>query len=377
MPATATVLAAGCRFPLVRWAKPACLPLLERLAEITTSVETAQREPGQALDHAATALNLAALVASDCGLPALAAELCWKHIDAYCSMGRPMIGSEAMQLLGPIGNLARLRLRAHDGDHAVAQLQDLLRAVRTGSDLILDNRTLPLAQVVADKGYRRQMVQWAWMQLLADGTKALTLAGRWTDAAQLAKTYNGIGNHLLEGRQAAIIASLTHRDSDTARETLAQSIVSEPWEREAAACLAVLCAPPDAANDAVDSMATEYQAGTITTEHADYRARLGVTVAALAHAHDPDLADDVLRQAAAEAAEANNGYAAREILRHRPAADVLTTNEQQHLTQIVDAAGLAAGRLVGPLLTTIREVSTQARATLDHTLSHTDSTNPV
>ena len=37
---------------------------------------------------AAHALNKAALVASDCGMPYLATDLCWQHINAYRRVNR-------------------------------------------------------------------------------------------------------------------------------------------------------------------------------------------------------------------------------------------------------------------------------------------------
>jgi len=338
--------------------------LPERVAEVTAYADTARREPTQSLDAAATALNLAALIASDCGLSDLATELCRTHIDAYCAVDRPLTSVETLQLLGPVANLARLRLRAHDGDQAITLLEGLLNAVRTRTDLIVDGRTLPLARVAAGGDDRRRMVQWAWMQLLTDGTKALALAGRWKAAARLAQTHKGIGNHLLEGRQVAIVASLLGGDADGARETLARSVVSEPWERQVAACLAALCAPSGAEREAVNAMATEYRARALTTEHADYRARLGVTIAALARAANPELADEVLRHAASEAATARDGYAAREVLRHPGIRSALGDMYRERLAHIVDGSGLVAGRLNGHTLASLQQAATYAKESL-------------
>jgi hypothetical protein len=65
-------------FPLVGWARPACPALGERVAELATIIRDA-REPGaDTRSAAANALNKAALLASDCGMPDLASNLCWQ-----------------------------------------------------------------------------------------------------------------------------------------------------------------------------------------------------------------------------------------------------------------------------------------------------------
>lgn len=68
------------RFPLVARPRPACPPLAERVREITDLAAAAERDGN--VTSATVALNKAALIASDCGMPDLARALCWRHAEA-------------------------------------------------------------------------------------------------------------------------------------------------------------------------------------------------------------------------------------------------------------------------------------------------------
>ncbi|MEU6720758.1 hypothetical protein ABZ897_55680 [Nonomuraea sp. NPDC046802] len=81
------------RFPLVGRARPACPSLPERVKEIADIADTAARQGADALHEGAHALNKAALLASDCGLPDLARDLCWQHINIYREAGHHLTGS--------------------------------------------------------------------------------------------------------------------------------------------------------------------------------------------------------------------------------------------------------------------------------------------
>jgi hypothetical protein len=61
----------------------------------------------------AEALNKAALIVSDCGMPDMAHEWCWRQIDPYCRAGRLTV-RQARHMLEPVVNLARLLIRADD-----------------------------------------------------------------------------------------------------------------------------------------------------------------------------------------------------------------------------------------------------------------------
>ncbi|MET9869037.1 hypothetical protein ABZZ16_23195, partial [Streptomyces sp. NPDC006386] len=78
------------RFPLVARPRPACPPLADRVREITDLAAAAKRD--NTVNSATVALNKAALIASDCGMPDLARALCWRHAEVVLGRqrrGRP------------------------------------------------------------------------------------------------------------------------------------------------------------------------------------------------------------------------------------------------------------------------------------------------
>ncbi|MFJ3405435.1 hypothetical protein [Promicromonospora sp. NPDC090134] len=354
------------RFPLVAWARPACPPLPERVADLATRAETLQDAPSDrdAAEGAAALLNLAALIASDCRDPALAEDLCRQHLDSLLKHQRPLAYSEAPLLLGPATNLARLRMRAADGDSALTILVNLLRGVRRTTDVTIDGRTLPLSTLHGPETDKQELTKSVWMQLLTDGTKALTLAGRWADAAQLVEAYNGIGLHLFEGRQITIINHLLNGDTTGARAALAGAGLTEAWEHEVAACLQLLLAQPADASASVESLVALHDEAQGHPERPHYRARLGVTTTVLVAPHDQHLADDVLQRTALEALDAHDGYAAREVLQHTGINRVLDRGQAAALGHLVRAAGLTGGQLTGRILATLLDATASARRTL-------------
>ncbi|PUB32590.1 hypothetical protein C8K30_1011116 [Promicromonospora sp. AC04] len=356
------------RFPLVAWGRPACPPLPERVADLADRAKTLQGAPAgpEAAEGAAALLNLAALIASDCRDAVLAEDLCHRHLDTYLKRQRPVAYSNAPLLLGPATNLARLRMRAADGDTALTILVNLLRAVRHSTDVTIDARTLPLSTLHGPDTEKQELTKSVWMQLLTDGTKALTLAGRWSDAAQLVEAYNGIGLHLFEGRQITIINHLLGGDHVNARAALAGANLTEAWEHEVAGCLALILAEPANATTSVKTLVALYDAAQGHPERPHYRARLGVTTAVLVAPHDQHLADDVLHRTALEAFDAHDGYAAREVLQHHDIGRVLDTGHAMALKQCVKACGLTGGELTGRALATLLDATASALRILDH-----------
>lgn len=365
---TADFDAAVRRFPLVAWARPACPPLPERVADLATRAETLQDASAdrEAAEGAAALLNLAALIASDCRDATLAEDLCHRHLDTYLKHSRPLAYSEAPLLLGPATNLARLRMRAADGDTALTILVNLLRGVRRATNIAVDGRTLPLSTLHGPEAEKQELTKSVWMQLLTDGTKALTLAGRWPDAAQLVDAYNGIGLHLFEGRQIAVINRLLGGDHASARAALAGASLTEAWEHEVAACLALLLAEPADATASVKALVALYDAAQGHPERPHYRARLGVTTTVLVAPYDQHLADDVLHRTALEALNAHDGYAAREVLQHHHIGRVLNTDHTMALKQRIQACGLTGGELTGRVLATLLDATASALRILDH-----------
>ncbi|RJQ77836.1 hypothetical protein D5S17_14625 [Pseudonocardiaceae bacterium YIM PH 21723] len=340
------------RFPLLGRPRPPCPALTERIQNLAHAADELDDAPADPLNDSAHILNMAALISSDCGLPDLARELCWRHIDLYLDSGSPLTTLQARHLLEPVINLARLALRARDTDHALQLLIDLFHAVRNRTELVLGERRLPLTDLAGTRAEFRKLQEWTWLQLVGDGVRALVLAGRWDDAVVHAQAYNGIGLHLMEGRQAKILASVIREDFGRAQAALKDSTPSQPWERPVAECLSVLSAGPDAS---VDAMITRFHEHRPVVGYAFFRAQLGLSVAALADRVDQDAAARVLSQNISEAIESGDGYVAREVLRFGETQSRATESQRSALSDLVARAGLGAGAIPGHLRQSLLE----------------------
>lgn len=326
------------RYPLVGRARPVCPDIATRIMEVVQAVEHAHTEPDRVVPHSTHALNKAALIASDAGLSDLAAALCWLHIGAYCGLHRPLTYVEVQYLLEPVVNLARLQIRNTRGDNAVAILTSMQHAVDNRDDLTIDGQTLPTRDATGESSDRRTLREWVWLQVLIEGIRALTLAGRWDDAVTLATANHGIGSRLLEGRQAVILAKIHHRDLEDAHDLLRSSQPMQPWEHQAQACLIALCAtmkgnlPRHQINEAYELLTDAPQ----TPEFVTYRCRVRLAIADLAAHEHPDIASAVLNDAAQDALITADGYAARD-LRSEP---LLSLQTRESLQQIAANSGL-------------------------------------
>jgi hypothetical protein len=339
------------RFPLLGRPRPSCPSLPERVQEITNIARAVKDGEADQLNEGAHALNKAALIASDCGLPDLARDLCWQHINLYRATDRPLTVLHARYLLEPVVNLARLQLRAHDGDQALQLLTAMFRAVRSGTDLVVEERTLPLANLAGSRDEHRKLQEWVWLHLVGDGVRALALAGRWDDAVAHAQAYRGIGQHLMEGRQATIIAHCLDGDFERAQVALAESTPQQPWELQVASCLKVMCAGPDSPSRTRDVAAmivrfTEHQP---MPGYAFFRVQLGLSVSALAESVDSEASGHVLGQVADEVIESGDGYAAREVLRYLDTTFRVAERQRAALSDLLNASGLGCGAMSGPL----------------------------
>ncbi|MBF8186303.1 hypothetical protein ITP53_11195 [Nonomuraea sp. K274] len=357
-----TTLHAVRRFPLLGRPLPACPSPQDRIKEIT---ESAAEHPGtDGMHQAAHALNKAALLAGDCGLADLAHDLCWQHINIYRQAGPRLTVLQARYMIEPVLNLARLHIRADNGDQALRLLDALYQAVTAHADLIVEGHTLPLADLVGTRQEHHKLREWVWLQYLADGVRALAMVGRWDEAVTHARVHSGIGTHLMEGRQAEIIAHCLHGARQTARIILQECELTEPWERQVAACLNVMCSNTNGTSDSRDvtAMVGQFLGSTPVPGYAVYRARLGLTVTTLAGATDPIVADRLLARTMAETIASGDGYAARDVL---GSAISLTSRPRKALARLVTSAGLGAAVLAEPLLgslTTSAELATEALA---------------
>lgn len=366
----ATIAAAVRRFPLLGRPRPDCPSLPLRIQEITDAANAAAQKGEHGMADAAHALNKAALIASDAGMPELARQLCWQHIDAYRRLTRPLITLEAHYMLEPVLNLARLQIRADQGTPALRLIEAMYQAVTHRTDLTIGKHTLPTANLIGNRDQRRKLREWAWLQLVGEGIRILALGNRWRDAADHVRIHNGMGDHLMEGRQAVIIASCIQGDPDRGRAVLAASALTEPWEHQVAACLDLICAGPGSPR-AIDHLAAAMERlalPTAATNYASYRARLGLTVAILASAVAPEVATQVLHQTAQQAVETADGYAARDVLGFREPASGITRDQYVDLRRITAEAGLGVGELPAAVVWEITTTAALAVEALDTAL---------
>ncbi|MFD0479886.1 hypothetical protein ACFQ0B_75915 [Nonomuraea thailandensis] len=259
--------------------------------------------------------------------------------------------TRARYMLEPVHNLARLQIRADDGQHALRLLDAMYQAVTKDTDLVIGHRTLPLTHLTGAPRERHKLREWVWRQYLADGIRALTLAGRWDEAVTHTRAHQGIGLHLMDGRQVEIIAHCLRGTLGAAQALLEEGTPTEPWEQQVASCLRVMCAEPDgkAASQDVAAMVGQFFGDEPRPGFVVFRTRLGLTVATLA---DTSASSRVLAQLAVEVIESGDGYAARELLRHR-SLDGVSDAQREALTDLVAVSGLESGALPAPLLASL------------------------
>ncbi|GIF01608.1 hypothetical protein [Paractinoplanes rishiriensis] len=376
MLASPQLTAAVRRFPLLGRPRPDCPALPARVREIAEAVDTARHRAGHGMADAAHALNKAALIASDAGMTDLARHLCWQHIDTYRNARRPLTILEARYLLEPVLNLARIQIRTDQGAAALRLLESMYDAITQRCDLVIADQSLPLANLLGEPADRRQLRQWVWLQLIGEGIRALAHAGRWDDAADHARHHNGIGDHLMEGRQAAIIALCLRGDGQQARALLAESTTTEAWEQDVAACLQLMCLhagdkPTAAIGEVplVTAAVARYDGSTGTANYASYRARLGLTIATLTNNISTSTASVLLTRVAEDAINSADGYAARDVLGFRDPVEGVTDAQRRRLSHLAAEAGLGTGTLPQSILRRLTAVSEEALAMLDTALA--------
>jgi hypothetical protein len=333
-------------FPLVERAKPSCPALHLRVAQVHALAQLADQRTGESLLRAAEAHNFAALIMSDCGMPALARDLCWRQFEVLRT-SRPLDAATAKLTLQPVVNLGRLHIRDGDGTAAHQLLEALFEAVRSRADTIIDGRSTSFGDLVSGESAHREIVQWLWTVLLSDGTRALTRAGRWDQALQHARQHKGIGQRLLDGCQVAILAHATAADYDTAFNLIADTAAPTPWEQAVTACLAVFChrLASQPADDHTAMMVARYLGLEPTPEHAAFHARLGLCVLDLA-GDAPQVADVVVRRAL----DAADAYTARDVLSHQISRAHTPGTDVQALNELISASGLGRGTMPADLL---------------------------
>ncbi|MFY1696100.1 hypothetical protein [Solwaraspora sp. WMMA2101] len=334
--AAATIAA---RFPLVARKRPPAKPLDARVDRLVRLAETAHRESDP--DKASMVFNGAALVASDCGDPNRARTWCRRHASIYLNRA-PLNGYTARFALEPVVNLARLRIREGDGDGAYRLLTHLYTAIVGGSPALLDDLEIHPRQLPADPEQLNQIVKWLRGTLLSDGTRALTLAGRWDDAVAHVRRYDGIEPTLLDGRQVAIVAHLLRDEGPSAVALLAATKIEAPWEQAVRGLL---------------NTWQELAVGTVAVDHADlidrvsavprtpglavFRVRLGLTALDLSVGLPTEVAHGLIKQLVANAIHEEDANAARDLISHSAVA----AEHQGTLRPLMKASGLDQGYL--------------------------------
>lgn len=341
------------RFPLVARPRPACPPLADRIQEITDLAATAKRDNN--VTSAAVALNKAALIASDCGIPDLARSVCWHHAEVLLD-AQPLSAQEARYALEPLVNLARLRIRDGDGHRAYQILTSLNRAVRSQTDTVIDGRPLTFQSLTASPADHRTLCQWLCSVLLADGTRALATAHRWVRAQAHSEQHHGVGQRLFDGRQVAVLVHCLGGQHHEALAFLDQSALVEDWEHAVAACLTTLCTTAAGKDPTghVERMVQHYVALGAEPGLAVFRTRVGLTVLDLVpHARQAEVARHLIR----EATTAADGYVARDVLAHPVCHTGMTLAERRELSATVVSASLDQGHIPAPLEQALRDAT--------------------
>jgi hypothetical protein len=344
------------------------------------------RESGTADDHtrmtrAGEVFNKAALIASDCGATDLARHLCWRQHDVF-DAARPLSAQAAKLALQPILNIPRQLIREGDGATAYQMLDQLYRAARNRADAQLAGRWISLRDLTCAPDDHRTVCTLLWAALLADGARALALAGRWQDAAEHAAALRGIGTRLLDGRQVTILSLVDRGEHDRAAAMVENSVLAQPWEQAVASLLRVYC-QGGAARDTEQDTAAMLDHALGLVEQAEpstavFRTRVGITALDLADECSP-VQVPRLRTAIIAAASAD-AYAAREALAHPVLRPAMTTGQEQALAALVEASGL--GQVTIPqsqmdgLMASVTLAEHQLRAQLDRPRSPPRSWSP-
>ena len=354
------------RIPLVRRPKAPALPLDERISHLTgLTVEPAGASHHDLVARASGVLNYAALIASDVGMPDLAADLCWRQHRAFASAAH-LTGGIAVMALMPLVNISRLLTREGDGEGAYDVLERLYRAAQQRGTAHIHGYAVDLQGFMAEPSDHRKICEELWMALLVDGARALARIGRWTQAAQAMAAHRGVGTRLLDGRQIMIMSLMERGLDQQAREAIESTAPAEPWEHTIAVLLRIHCRPEHepAPDQELDAALVQARALVASPEAATavFQTRAGLAALDLARGRTgPGVA--LLQDAVADAAGLD-AYAAREVLHHPTMAAQLSGEQTQKLTAVLTAAGLGAGELPGAHLPSLTGAVDEAERVL-------------
>ncbi|MCC3767571.1 hypothetical protein [Streptomyces sp. UNOC14_S4] len=350
------------RFPLVRRFRPPCPPLPNRIAELRRLAHLADQQGD--IRKASSVYNLAALVATDSGLPHLARELCWQHANLYLQH-RPLSGQWACLAVEPLVNLAQLHNRLGNGDLAFQLLTNLHLAATTGCDTTLDDTPLPAASLTRTPEDRQQLREWAEGVYCQDGARALVAAGQWGAAhAHLQRQHVRTGSRMFESRQIAAIAFIASGDTAEALNLIHETEPGEPWEQAVTACL-------EAQGDArAFALALDaYRHLDLVNEHVVFHTRLGLSLIDTAAHTGHGLPNHHATALIAYVLDTGDGYAARDVLDHPGCAELLDSDRLHALRDTVTLCGLSHDQTAGQLREHLAEALDVSAAVINRTLA--------
>ncbi|MEU4446933.1 hypothetical protein AB0K14_19470 [Actinosynnema sp. NPDC050801] len=330
---------------------------IHRLATLPS--DTARQDR---LSGVVQALNKAALVASDCGLPDLARELCLRQFTALHAAA-PLAATTAQYALEPLVNLGRLATRRGDGITAYRIYQDTFHAATTGTTARIDGHDVDFANLLQQPEDRQHLRRFLWAILLADGTRALTTTGRWDDLLPHLQRYNGIGDRMLDGRQAATLSHALRGHTEQALAMLDATNAPQPWEHAVTACLRTLCLHlAGRAHDiATADMIDAYRAMPLQPESVVFHTRLGLCTAELAQAIHPTAAKEITTALVQLAVQTGDAHAASLLAHH---GRLHPTADEQALTRVIEASGTGPRAMPQHLLNSLVAATRHALAIL-------------
>ncbi|MFF3556227.1 hypothetical protein ACFYXL_22810 [Streptomyces tsukubensis] len=359
------------RLPLVRRSHLVYPSFRARIEELRVCAERSAR-PGplaSRIDAACATWNLSALIASDSGLPEMAADLCVRQLRLF-QAAWPVDGDVAIAALQPMVNLIRLTARSGAPDIAYRQLAGLHRAVHHGGTVTLHGQHIDLTRF-ATPATVGHIQPWLRFLMVDDGTRLLASTGHWAEAAEHAFTYDPEPHRLLDSRQSRIVSAWHANDPDTTHALLDEARITEPWEDAVLQLLrhgtetlsgrtrvGLFAAAVVSAQTAVES----------TEPHTRmFRVRLARIVRALAPASGQNLAKPVCRAVLDDTQRAGDAFAAREILRSPvPIAD---DRQRQNLESLVRNGNLGQGTIPATDLTAMGNALNIAETSLTDCLA--------
>lgn len=352
--------------PLVKRPRAPARPLNERITHLTgLTIAPAGASHHDLVARTCGVLNYAALIASDTGMPHLAADLCWRQHRVFADIGE-LTGDIAVMSLMPLINISRLLTREGDGHAAYDILTRLYRAAQKRGTTNIHGHAIDFSVLISTDADHRKIGQELWTTLLVDGARALARIGHWTEAAEAMAAHRGIGNRLLDGRQIMIMSLIERGLHEQARSAIETATPKASWENAISALLRVHCRPPDSPASPPDVDLALHEATAVLAQPepstAAFQARAGLAALDLFQPrNDPQKAR--LQNTVANTA-ALDAYAARDVLNRHAEDAFLSHQQRRNLCRVLSAARLGAGDLPPAHLQALTEAVGKAEESL-------------